>query len=221
MRCIQCGTTEKVKPLIGPKGRRFWLCGVHTRDHYKLKRRQECNMALHEYGDIARRLAAVEAHHIALKAETLGELDAPVAVRVQVEHFLTAVHTASRRYFAEFEDQAYRVFPNYRDRQRARGHKVRAAEKLAHALRVDVPWLRRVYRDRCVYCGAKSEHIDHLWPLKLGGDDAPWNLAPACSACNLSKGPKPLREWLPAHLAGLDEPELIALAELWTGLVTA
>jgi hypothetical protein len=216
MRCHVCGTREKVRPIIGPRGRRFFLCGVHTREHYKAKRRAECSATLREYGDVGRLIGHAEAHHVALRAETLGGAAAPV-----VEAFLTAVRDVSVRYFAEFEAQAYRVFPSYRDRQRARGHKVRAAEKLAHSLPVDVPWLRRVYRDRCVYCAAKSEHIDHLWPLAGGGDDAPWNLAPACSACNWSKGAKPLRLWLPEHLAQLAEPTRAELVALWTGLTAA
>jgi len=95
---------------------------------------------------------------------------------------------------------------------------VRAATKHAHALPVDVPWLRRAYRNRCVYCGGKVAHIDHLWPLHTGGDDAPWNLAPACARCNLSKGSKSLGEWFPGHWETLTGAERVAVVSLWDNL---
>ena len=51
---------------------------------------------------------------------------------------------------------------------------------------------------RCVYCGAEDDefHIDHIHPVALGGDSSIQNLAVACRSCNLSKGAKPLSEWL-------------------------
>jgi hypothetical protein len=54
-----------------------------------------------------------------------------------------------------------------------------------------------------------------VWPLVLGGDDAPWNVVPACAACNLSKGPKVLAEWLPGRLAELPPSRLLAVRQLW------
>jgi hypothetical protein len=52
--------------------------------------------------------------------------------------------------------------------------------------------------DRCRYCGTEDGpfHLDHIHPVALGGDNDPENLAVACAACNLSKGAKPLNEWL-------------------------
>lgn len=51
-------------------------------------------------------------------------------------------------------------------------------------------------KDPCVYCGAKSEHMDHVIPLARGGDHNIDNLVPACAKCNLSKGSKlPAIEW--------------------------
>lgn len=51
---------------------------------------------------------------------------------------------------------------------------------------------------RCRYCGmygtdthgADGEpwHIDHIWPLALGGKTKPGNLALSCQPCNLQKG---------------------------------
>jgi 5-methylcytosine-specific restriction endonuclease McrA len=45
---------------------------------------------------------------------------------------------------------------------------------------------------RCVSCGAGPAatplHVDHIYPLSLGGRDDPLNLVTLCEACNLGKG---------------------------------
>lgn len=41
--------------------------------------------------------------------------------------------------------------------------------------------------NKCAYCGATAEHIDHLYPKSKGGKDELCNLIPACSRCNLGK----------------------------------
>lgn len=216
MRCSRCGTTDKVK-VYPMWPRKLFLCRTHAADHFKARRRAETAKMLSAYGDITHRIAQTEAHHIALSVETMTGLDPASAVAELVAEFLAAVQSRSVAYFAEFAERAHTVFPCARDRARARGHQVRATKRGAHQLPVDIPWLRRLYNDRCVYCGKASEHIDHLWPLKLSGDDAPWNLAPACGGCNLSKGGKALRTWLPGHL----EPDVLSgrvmpAAVLWT-----
>lgn len=50
----------------------------------------------------------------------------------------------------------------------------------------------------CCYCGDQEGpfHVDHIVPRALGGDDRLDNLCVACAPCNLSKGAKPLKEWL-------------------------
>lgn len=46
----------------------------------------------------------------------------------------------------------------------------------------------------CVHCGCKLDinafHVDHLFPIALGGGDNDENLAPSCPPCNLTKGAK-------------------------------
>ena len=49
--------------------------------------------------------------------------------------------------------------------------------------------------DKCVYCGAKANHLDHLYPLvekkyPSGYYTEPVNLVPCCGNCNQSKGAK-------------------------------
>lgn len=44
-----------------------------------------------------------------------------------------------------------------------------------------------VWGNKCAYCGAKAEHVDHLQPRSKGGADCLTNYVPACSRCNLTK----------------------------------
>ena len=48
----------------------------------------------------------------------------------------------------------------------------------------------------CSYCGGPYEHIDHVWPVALGGLDVAENLLPSCSACNFKKSSKNPWLWL-------------------------
>lgn len=44
------------------------------------------------------------------------------------------------------------------------------------------------YEGRCAYCGNSIEYknmqVDHVWPIRLGGDNSFDNLNPACRRCN-------------------------------------
>jgi hypothetical protein len=75
---------------------------------------------------------------------------------------------------------------------------------------------RRKIRDRagnaCEYCGLLQENsplaslqIEHILPVKHGGDDSLRNLALACIDCNLAKG---------SNIAGID-PATGATTELF------
>ena len=55
--------------------------------------------------------------------------------------------------------------------------------------------IRRLRRMPCIYCGAKSEHIDHVIPLTRGGRHSIGNLVAACARCNISKNNKFIVEW--------------------------
>lgn len=98
--------------------------------------------------------------------------------------------------------------------------KVNEAERLRYAANIEVARQRaREYQHRrrgmrgpvsvetmartlelldhaCTYCGSIEKiEIDHIVPLSRGGTHEPENLAPACRACNRSKGAKLLSEW--------------------------
>lgn len=55
----------------------------------------------------------------------------------------------------------------------------------------------------CSYCGGKATVLDHVTPRCLNGLHHPLNLTPSCTACNSSKGGRPLAEWLLSHLFGV------------------
>ena len=59
--------------------------------------------------------------------------------------------------------------------------------------------LKEEWNHRCAYCNYQEKHkeltIDHIKPLKKGGDDSYTNLLPACRSCNLSKGHQAIRQW--------------------------
>lgn len=51
-----------------------------------------------------------------------------------------------------------------------------------------VAYAKILRNDPCSYCGAPTEHLDHIVPLSKGGDHDWTNLTAACASCNLSKG---------------------------------
>lgn len=50
--------------------------------------------------------------------------------------------------------------------------------------------------DPCSYCGAPSEHVDHIVPVTAGGRSHWSNLTAACAACNQSKQARDLLTFL-------------------------
>ena len=48
---------------------------------------------------------------------------------------------------------------------------------------------------RCIYCGDRSESIDHVLPQSRGGLSVTENCVPACLACNGLKGDADAFDW--------------------------
>lgn len=65
----------------------------------------------------------------------------------------------------------------------------RDTERVSEPVEVSTPSLRV-----CVYCGGDADVLDHVDPLANGGGEE-GNRAPACGACNSSKGVNEWREW--------------------------
>lgn len=56
-----------------------------------------------------------------------------------------------------------------------------------------------LYGDRCSYCGAAVEEIDHIEPSAGGGSNSWDNLTAACRPCNTQKNARPLLMFLLTH----------------------
>ena len=70
-------------------------------------------------------------------------------------------------------------------------------EDLCPKLR-DRRWLKSIHEftgQSCIYCGKKSESIDHVLPRSKGGLSITENCVPACLSCNGSKTDHDAFEW--------------------------
>ncbi|MFM7312433.1 MAG: HNH endonuclease [Cyanobium sp.] len=59
-------------------------------------------------------------------------------------------------------------------------------------------WRRELHQltdHRCLYCGAPSESIDHVFPRSRGGASDDANCVPACLVCNGAKGDQEAFTW--------------------------
>lgn len=81
-------------------------------------------------------------------------------------------------------------------------HNRKARERNAHSLPgVSKSEIRQYLKNNfplnaCVYCGKKGEiHLDHFYPLALGGPNVIGNLVPSCPKCNSSKRAKDPKIW--------------------------
>ncbi len=55
--------------------------------------------------------------------------------------------------------------------------------------------INRMLNQPCFYCGASSQHLDHVVPVSRGGTHSIGNLVQSCASCNLSKSDKFITEW--------------------------
>lgn len=84
---------------------------------------------------------------------------------------------------------------NHPENSRLKAAKRRALKKENGVFQVTKKDIARMLKKPCVYCGAPSEHIDHVVPIIKGGRHSIGNMAPACAFCNVSKGAKLVSEW--------------------------
>jgi hypothetical protein len=55
--------------------------------------------------------------------------------------------------------------------------------------------LHQLTGQRCIYCGERSESIDHVFPKSRGGLSVTENCVPACLGCNGHKGDTDVFVW--------------------------
>lgn len=107
------------------------------------------------------------------------------------------VRERKRDYYRRNRDQYREWGRAWRKTEAGRAHSAREYNKRRRLLEgaVQAPWLRSEIAERdgweCYLCGSEIEpddlNIDHVKPLSLGGDDAPWNVAATHASCNFSK----------------------------------
>ncbi|MFF1597715.1 HNH endonuclease [Streptomyces mirabilis] len=119
-------------------------------------------------------------------------------VRVYQSANRERVNTLNRAWTAANPDKAREAKRNWETRNpdavSRKRHKRRAREAGAH----HSPYSRTQIMARwsgCAYCDEPATALDHVTPIAKGGADAEWNLVPACTSCNSSKGAKTLAEW--------------------------
>lgn len=91
-------------------------------------------------------------------------------------------------YFKEWEARNVEICRAYRRNTKAR----RKAAPGRHTA-ADVAAIRSAQKGRCAYCRIRldrSEHVDHVLPVALGGTNDRSNLQLLCPPCNLAKGAK-------------------------------
>ena len=55
--------------------------------------------------------------------------------------------------------------------------------------------LHKITCNKCIYCGGKSESIDHLYPQSRGGLTNTSNCVPCCLSCNGKKSDNDVLSW--------------------------
>jgi hypothetical protein len=86
------------------------------------------------------------------------------------------------------------------EQRRIRNHTRRAKVRAVGGTfnKHDVELQYRSQRGKCWHCGVKivgKYHLDHLYPIHLGGSNSARNIVISCPFCNYSKGHKPTWEW--------------------------
>lgn len=76
-----------------------------------------------------------------------------------------------------------------------------AKAKMAQVTGETAEYVRILRLDPCAYCGAPSEHIDHIVPFSRGGPTDWMNLAPACAKCNYRKSATDLMQFMLSEAA--------------------
>jgi hypothetical protein len=141
-----------------------------------------CSLARHRVYYQANRerlLAYVKAH---VDPEQKRQYDCEHNQRNEVR----AKRAEQRRAWAQANPE--KAIPHNKDRSlRRRGHRLTGEAR---------KYVTILLSDPCAYCGAPSEHIDHVDPINGGGLTVWDNLTPACRRCNYRKRDRPLLTFL-------------------------
>jgi 5-methylcytosine-specific restriction endonuclease McrA len=109
-----------------------------------------------------------------------------------------------KKWRSENKDIVRRIERAWREKNpaasKAIAHARRARKKNANGRHTaaDILSLKKRQRGKCYWCKlsyGKTPHVDHVWPLALGGSNGPENLVLSCQKCNCKKWAKTPMEW--------------------------
>lgn len=126
--------------------------------------------------------------------------------REDIEAFREAKNAASRL----CKTSKYAEDAEYREREIERCHERRNTMSGTYT---SEEWLESVrnFSYSCAYCGSKSNlTVDHIIPISKNGANKQYNVIPACSTCNSSKGAREVVEWYTSKAFYLED-RLIAI----------
>ena len=107
---------------------------------------------------------------------------------------LAKVWFANNAEKAKASNKAWQI--NNREKYRNNEQKRRARKQASGEYLVLEKEMKRLYRQKCFYCGANDQiTVDHIIPISRGGRHSIGNLLPACKPCNQSKHKKTITEW--------------------------
>lgn len=136
------------------------------------------------------------AYNVANKERVQAQRKARYAAHKDESVNSTRLWREAHREYVRSYQRAYAIaFPEI---GRAYSARRRALNSGAQATLTIAQWRAIIagYKNRCAYCGVKSEKLtqDHVTPLSRGGHHTAENVVPACSPCNFRKhtGPPPL-----------------------------
>jgi 5-methylcytosine-specific restriction endonuclease McrA len=184
---------ERIRTDEGYRARRAAI--ARASDQRRLERRK-ADLA---YGDAQR--AYARAWYAANRDRVLAQRRAVAAKRgEEIRAYRRRVYAANpqkvltrmRNWIALHPERAHAW-------RRANDHKRRVAGMHFTA----AEWLALVERfaGACAYCGRPGNlEADHVIPISRGGTNDIQNILPACRACNRSKGPRTLEEFLARYV---------------------
>ena len=181
--CVACGREKARDPELRNKRREY------------MRQHQACL----RNADRDKSRAALRASYARHREKRVAEK------RVQRAADPEPTRQALRRSYAKLKEKRSEGARQYRKKNPEliaalkRGYKAKKRGAEGYHTAADILRLFGEQNGTCAACPgeiANGYHVDHVEPLSAGGSNWPDNLQLLCPTCNLSKGAKPMAEWL-------------------------
>lgn len=187
--CKKCGVTKALAEFNHDKhkrdGRATWCkrCACAVSADYQRRNKAKCH---------ARKMAWARRNHERLAPIRREQERRRIWLRGPVQ-YTDAYRARARAYYHKRKE---------RDPSCASKAKLKRLERMGEIIRSGTDADRRAVFQaadgRCVYCLVRSSALalEHIFPVSVGGHDAPYNWAAACKSCNSSKRDALPRDWI-------------------------